>query len=85
MNGHITTDIYKAATPPPEWGLVVETWVIAYKTDKEGLVVKTKARLVVEGLSPVRNVENCQTSALPPSSASVEIMVAAAHKCGFWP
>ena len=52
------------------------------KTDKDGLIVKTTARLVAKGFNHVQNVGYLQTLAPTPSSASVLILVAVAIKHG---
>ena len=49
-----TTGPYKAATPPQGRKPLGVKWMFTYKTDKDVLVVKTGARLVVEGLSQVQ-------------------------------
>ena len=50
LDGHKTTGIYEAVTPPRGRKPVGAKCAFSYKTDKDGIIVKTKARLVAEGL-----------------------------------
>ena len=74
LDGHQTTGTYEAATPPREWKPVGVKWVFSYKTDKDGIITKTKARLVVKGFSQAQDLEYFQTFAPTPSSASIKIL-----------
>ena len=47
LDGHKTTGAYKTATQGRRH--IGEMWVFSYNTDKDGLILKTKARLVVGG------------------------------------
>ena len=58
------------------------TWVLSYKTDKDGMIAKTKARLVAKGFSQVQDVDYFQTFAPTPSSASLKTLAAVATKQG---
>ena len=49
-----------------------------YKMEKDGLIVRTEACLVVQGVSQVQDVDYIQTFAPTPSAASVKILGAAA-------
>ena len=69
------------ATPPQEWK-PVGAKVFTYKTDKDGLMVKTKASLVAEGLSQVWDVDYVLKLAPTPSSASVQMLAAVANEHG---
>ena len=76
LDGHKTTGTYEAAAPPRGRKPVGAKWVFSYKTDKDGLIVKTKARFVAEGSNQVQDVDYFQTFAPTPSSASFKIMAA---------
>lgn len=49
--GTKTTGTYGTATLPKGCRLVGAKWVFAYETDKDGLIIKTKARLVSKGFT----------------------------------
>ena len=53
LDVHKTTGTYEAATPPRGRKPVGAKWVFSYKTDKDGIIAKTKARLVDKGFSQV--------------------------------
>ena len=57
LDGHKTTGTYDAATPPLRRKPVGAKWVFTCKTDKDGLIAKTKARLVARGFSQVQDVD----------------------------
>ena len=48
LDGHKTTGTYEAATPPQGRKPVGASWVLTFKTDKDGLIETTKARLVAK-------------------------------------
>ncbi|CAM9400223.1 unnamed protein product, partial [Laminaria digitata] len=48
LDGHKTTGTYEAAPPPEGRKPVGAKWVFTYKTDKDGLIVKSKARFVTK-------------------------------------
>ncbi|CAN0460352.1 unnamed protein product, partial [Scytosiphon promiscuus] len=58
-------------------------WVFSYKSDKEGMIVKTKARLVAQGFMQREGVDFFQTSAPTPTAASVKIVLAVANELGY--
>ena len=66
---HKMTGTCEAATPPQGRKSIGAKWVFTYKTDKDGLIVKTKTRLVAKGFSQVQDVDHFQTFAPTPSSA----------------
>ena len=57
LDDHKTTGTYEAATPPRERKPVGAKRVLSYKTDKDGIIAKTKARLVARGFSQVQDVD----------------------------
>ena len=61
LDGHKTTGTYEAATPPGGRKPVGAKWVFSYETDKDGLIVKTKARLMAKGFSQVQGADHFQT------------------------
>ena len=56
--------------------------VFTYKTGKDGLILKTKAKLVAKGFSQAQHVDFFQAFAPTPSSASVQIMAAVSNEYG---
>ena len=56
--------------------------MFTYKTEKYGLIVKTKASLVAQGFSQVQDENYLQIFAPTPSSASVNILAAAVNEHG---
>ncbi|CAM9935852.1 unnamed protein product [Scytosiphon promiscuus] len=57
-------------------------WVFSYKQDKDGVIVKIKARLVAQGFMQRERVEIFPTSAPTPAAASVKIVLAVADELG---
>ncbi|CAM9459186.1 unnamed protein product [Scytosiphon promiscuus] len=57
--------------------------VFSSKSDNDGMIAKTKARLVAEGFMQREGVNFFQTSAPTPSAASVKIVLAVANKLGY--
>ena len=55
LDGHKTTGTYEAATPPRGRKPVGAKWMFSYKTNKDGLIEKTKARLVAKDFSQVQD------------------------------
>ena len=51
LDGHKATGTYEDATPPKGQKPVGAKWVFTYKTDGDGLIMKTNARLVAKGFS----------------------------------
>ena len=82
LDGHKMTGTYEAATPPRGRKPVGAKWVFSYKTDEDGMIAKTKARLVAKSFSQVQDVDHFQTFAPTPSSASIKILAAVANKQG---
>ena len=82
LGGHKTTGKYEAATPPRGRKPVGAKWVFSYKTDKDGIIAKTKERLVAKGFSQVQDVDYFQTFAPTPSSASIKTLAAVANEQG---
>ena len=74
LDGHKMTGTYEAATPPRRRKPVDVKWGLSCKTDKEGLIVKTKARLAAKAFSRVQVVDYFQTFAPTPSSSSVKFL-----------
>lgn len=58
-------------------------WVLNYKADKDGNIVKTEARLVAQGFMKVPGVDFFKTSAPTPAVASVKIVMAVANELDF--
>ena len=81
-DGHKTTGTYEAATPPRGRNPVGVKWVFPNKTDKDGIIAKTKARLVSKGFSQVQDVDYFQMFAPTPSSALIKILAAVANEEG---
>ena len=60
--------------------VVCARWVFASKVDKDGNIMKPKARLVVRGFSQVHTVDFLETYAPTPAARSVKLFVAIAVK-----
>ena len=56
--------------------------MFTYKTDKDGLVVKTRTRLATHEFNEVQHVDYLETLAPTPSSASVEFLVDVVNEHG---
>ena len=80
LDGPKTTGTYEDVTTPRGRKPVGAKWVFSYKTDKDSLMVKTKATLVATGFSQVKGVYSIQTFAPTLSSASVKILAAVANE-----
>ena len=57
--------------------------MLSYKSNKDGNIIKTKARLVGKGLMQREGVNYSQTSAPTPTGASVKTMLVVANEMGF--
>ena len=68
---------------PDGVNVVSARWVFAWKIDKDGNIVKPKARLVARGLSQVHTVDFLETYAPTPAASSVKLLVAIAVK-NYW-
>ena len=53
-------------------------WVFAWEVDKDGNIVKPKARLVARGFSQVRTVDFLEIYAPTPAASSVKLL-----RCGW--
>ncbi|CAN0243250.1 unnamed protein product, partial [Ascophyllum nodosum] len=53
-------------------------WVFAWKVDKDGCVIKPKARLVARGFSKVHTVDFMETCSPTPEALHVKTAVAVA-------
>ena len=58
-------------------------WVLSYKSNKDGNITKTKARLEAKWLMQREGVNHLQTSAPTPAGASVNTMLVVANEMGF--
>ena len=58
-------------------------WVFAYKQDKNGNILKTKARLVAQGFMQREGIDFFDTAAPTPAAASVRILFAVANELGY--
>ena len=56
LEGHKPTGTNEAATQPLGRKPLGAKWVFTYKTDKDGLIVKAKTRLVAKGFNQVQGV-----------------------------
>ena len=65
---------------PDGVNVVSARWVFAWKLDKDGNIVKPKARLVARGFSQVHTVDFLETHAPTPTASSVKLLVAIAVK-----
>ena len=58
-------------------------WVLSYKSNKDGNITKTEARLVAKGFMQKEGVNYLQTSAPTPAGASAKTMLVVANEMGF--
>ena len=65
---------------PDGVNVVSDRWVFAWKVDKDGNIVKPKARLVARGFSQVHIVDFLETYAPTLAASSVKLLVAIAVK-----
>ena len=65
---------------PDGVNVVSARWVFIWKVDKDGNIVKPKARLVARGFSQVHTVDFLETYAPTPTASSVKLLVAIAVK-----
>ena len=56
--------------------VVSARWVFAWEPDKDGNIVKPKARLVARGFSQVQTVDFLETYAPTPAASSAKLLVA---------
>ena len=84
MNGLKASNTFTVLDKLPEGEKAVGSrWVYSYKQDKDGLIVKTKARLVAQGFMQREGVDFFQTSAPTPAAASVKVVLAFANELGY--
>ena len=82
-DGHIKTGTFSMVDRVPEWRKPVSSkWCFTYKTDKEGEIMKLKARLVARGFTQIRDVDYTHSSSPCSSSASVKLILAVANEKG---
>ena len=60
--------------------VVSARWVFAWKVDKDGNIVKPKARLVARGFSQVHAADFLETYGPAPAASSVKLVLAIAVK-----
>ena len=65
---------------PDGVNVVSARWMFAWKVDRDGNIVKPKARLVARGFSEVHTVDFLQTYAPTPAASSIKLLVAIAVK-----
>ena len=82
LDGYKTIGTYEAATPSLGRKPLGPKWAFTYKTDKEGSIVRTRARLMARGFSQVWNVDYFEAFAPTPSSASAKCLTAVSNECG---
>ena len=80
LDGHKTTGTYEAATPPRGRKPVGVKSIFSYKTDKDGIMTQTKARLAAKGFIQVQDVDYIQTFAPTVSSSSLKVLAAVANE-----
>ena len=59
---------------PDGANVVSARWVFAWQVDKDGKIVKPKARLAARGFSQVHIVDFLETYALTPAASSVKLL-----------
>ncbi|CAN0299130.1 unnamed protein product [Ectocarpus fasciculatus] len=83
LEGHKKTGTFHIVDKLPEGRKAVGSkWVLGWKTDEKGEIVKFKARLVARGFSQVRDVDYSHSSSPCPSAASIKLLLALANEKG---
>ena len=82
LDFHETTSTYESATPRHSAETCGCEEGVTYKTAKDGLIAKAKARIVAKGFGQVQDVHCFQTFAPTPSSSPLQIMAAVANEHG---
>lgn len=62
---------------------VGSTWVMLYKSDKDGLITETKARITSQDFVQRDGVDSFLTSAPAPAAASFKIVIDAANELNY--
>ncbi|CAM9312748.1 unnamed protein product [Ascophyllum nodosum] len=80
---HMKTGTFSMVDRVPEGRKPVGSkWCFHYKTYKEGKIIKFKAKLVIKGVTQIRNVDYTHPSFPCPSSASIKLVLAVANERG---
>ena len=83
FEGRIKTGTFSMVDGVPEERKPVGSkWCFDYKADKKGNIAKFKTTVVIRGFTQIRNVDYTHSSSPYPSSASIKLVLAVAHKRG---
>ena len=84
MQGLVESNTFTVLDKLPEGEKAIGSrWVLSYKSDAEGMITKTKARLVTKWFMQREGVDYLQTSAPTPAAASVKILMTVANEKGY--
>ncbi|CAN0585099.1 unnamed protein product [Laminaria digitata] len=84
MQGLVESKTFTVLDKFPEGEKAIGSrWVLAYKSDAEGMITKTKARLAAKGFMQREGVDYLQTSAPTPAAATVKIVMAVAKEMSY--
>ena len=78
LHGLIANKTFSLVSKPPSRKAVGAKWVLKWKKDQNGNVVKAKARLVAKGFSQVQGIDYFDTFAPTPSTSSIRLLVCVA-------
>ena len=84
LKGLKDSGTFKVLDGLPEGERVIGSrWMLSYKSNKDGNITKTKARLLAKGFMQREGVNYLQTSAPTPAGASAKTMLVVANEMGF--
>ena len=84
LKGLKDSGTFKVLDRLPEGEKTIESrWVFSYKSNKDGNITKTKARLAANGFMQREGVNYLKTSAPTPAGASVKTMLVVANETRF--
>ena len=76
LAGLRATRTFQSTEKPADRKAISAKWVLRYKTDSDGYVVKAKARLIARGFSQVEGIDYLETIAPTPASSCVRLLAA---------
>ena len=81
MEGHIESNTFTVVDElPHEKKVVASKWMLPCKSDKNGKITRTKARLVAEGFMQSDGLDYLRTSEPTPAAAPFRIVMAIANE-----
>ena len=84
QDGHIEIGTFSADAVPKRVNVITTKWVFAWKTDSDGCITKSNAKLVAWGFGQQLGVECFNTFAPTPTVSSIKVALAIAVQ-NDWP